>query len=361
MFDPHRVLEYVFDECQLQLGHGVLEEFWHQARANGVPWAALGHDGGELRVPVKLFGDDCKVGKACGEKVSSIFLSCPLFRPYAARQSRWLLWSMRHTLFLGPITLRPILARITWSLNLAYDQALPKSGLKFVCTEISGDWKWQYDMWEYLPHWNSKAICPFCPVLKTDYAACDPPEWRGTNEFVAEVLPRVPAALVLLRGFDVSVVQICQLHVLNLGLLWTANGSSLLYLCVKGYFGDPVGSSLPTLLERAYADFLLWASATKARHNQKRFTVKYVIKKESGAYMCSKGHNSRVLVEWLRDCSMHAFGGNLDVPYRIFGNWLHSQNKRPAPDHFLVPQTMALPLTCIDGVMVHVCSVHGLS
>ena len=87
-----------------------------------------------------------------------------------------------------------------------------------------------------------------------------------------------------------------------------------------------LGDSLGTGVRR----FLAVGQRTKARQNQKRCTVKYDIKKESEAYMCSKGHNACVVAEWLRDCSMHAFNGNLDVRYLIFGEWLCSQNKSHA-------------------------------
>ena len=37
----------------------------------------------------------------------------------------------------------------------------------------------------------------------------------------------IQGPLVLLRGFDVTMIKICSTHVCNLGLVYTANGGAL--------------------------------------------------------------------------------------------------------------------------------------
>ena len=37
----------------------------------------------------------------------------------------------------------------------------------------------------------------------------------------------IQGPLVLLRGFDVTMIKICSMHVCNLGLVYTANGGAL--------------------------------------------------------------------------------------------------------------------------------------
>ena len=53
---------------------------------------------------------------------------------------------------------------------------------------------------------RGKTICPFCPVLKTDYPACDMPEWRGTNldKCSTQHLPRTPLPSAFLTACAAS-------------------------------------------------------------------------------------------------------------------------------------------------------------
>ena len=93
-------IEYLLEQAGLQINRATVASFWRDARSNGVPWALSVRDGVD-RVPLKIFGDDARYGKKSREQIYAIFLSCPLFRPRCARQSRWLLWSIRSELFLG--------------------------------------------------------------------------------------------------------------------------------------------------------------------------------------------------------------------------------------------------------------------
>ena len=96
---PPRLL-HVFGQGGLKIDEATVATYWREARANGVPWALNVRDGID-RLPVKLFGGDARYGARNGEQIYAVFISCPLFRPRCARQSRWLIWSIRSSLFLG--------------------------------------------------------------------------------------------------------------------------------------------------------------------------------------------------------------------------------------------------------------------
>ena len=98
MYDVHELLEYLWKDAGVIVELQALKDFWQHARAMKQPWA-LQHNPSELRIPIKIFGDDCKISPT--EKVTCIFISCPLWRPTAARNSRFLVWSLRESLSLG--------------------------------------------------------------------------------------------------------------------------------------------------------------------------------------------------------------------------------------------------------------------
>lgn len=103
LMDPHLLLAYLWDSVQLTIDSGTLHEYWQGAKDRGLPWALSYQDGQPPRIPLRIFGDDAAVGRKSGEKLYAIFLSCPLFRPKCARQSRWLLWCLRSSLYVGRV------------------------------------------------------------------------------------------------------------------------------------------------------------------------------------------------------------------------------------------------------------------
>ena len=341
LYDPHRLLEFLFDEAGMEIEEETVNQYWESARARGCPWAMNETEG---RIPVKIFGDDCVYDERM-TKAYAIVLSLPLWRPKAARNSRFLIWVQKSSQFAGIQGMQPVLARMVWSLNLAYDQPLPKTGLRFCVTEIGGDWAWNRFLWQFARHWNSDMPCPFCDVQKfgpRGYAELPETTWLTSLEFVNEIvgsgLSRRVNALVLLRNFDVSLLQPCQLHNLNLGLLWTSNGGALATFAELGYFGDP-SASLALLLETAWDDFVLFMKQERVRCSQSKFTIKMIFKASHGAYFSAKGHNSRVLADWLADCATRAWGNRFGEG-RLFGLWLQDrpdqlaralQNEQMAP------------------------------
>ena len=270
-------------------------------------------------------------------------------------------------------------------MNIAYN--LPTThAVGFCCTEIGGDWKWMKDIWRFDSSWLSHELCHLCDARKMTYAKFDVSVWHSTAKFIVK-LPNPICPLALLLGFDVTTIRWCQLHNVNLGLCWTANGSSLLYLIQLGYFGDPQ-AELPSLLDIAYLDFKEFTRAGGWRHSQRKFTPKLIIKKGSGAYMTTKGWNSRVITAWLAQSSLMAFNGTIEclghackyslyffwrlsfeckvfwgciyTSYvqmrngRHFGQWRSDQRFPQYSSPMLTAQTMAMNLGYINVVCTHV-------
>ena len=117
----------------------------------------------------------------------------------------------------------------------------------------------------------------------------------------------------------------------------------LLHLVEEGFFGNPA-LGLQQLLEVAYTDFTCWARISGISHSQQKFHPNFVIKRATGAYMTSKGWNSKLLLFWLADCTVRAFQKQLDVPGRMFGAWLTERGSAAPETDFLAPQALALHL-----------------
>lgn len=343
MFDPHAVLTYIFEEVGLRIDEEEISKYWKEASDRGCPWAR-GEPGD--RIPLKLFGDDCVFDERLN-KAYAIIMSLPLWRPKSARNSRFLLWTQKSTQFAGFQGLQPILARMAWSLNILYEQGLPKSGYRFAVCEIGGDWSWLRFFWQFDRHWNGQTPCPFCDVKKSGpdgYSELKEIQLRSTCDFfrlVGTGGTRMVNPLVLLKNFHVALVQPCQLHNLQLGLLWTSNGAGVATFAELGYFGNP-SDSLGLVLETAWDDFKCFLKQEKRHCSQSKFTIKMIFKPNHGGYFSAKGHNSKVLADWLADCASRAWSGRLGQDGRLFGAWLVDR-----PDVLqLVRQNEQLPPLC---------------
>lgn len=326
MYDPHLVLSYLFDEVGLEIDEEQVRSYWQSAAERGCPWAQTEDFD---RVPVKLFGDDCVYDERL-TKAYAIVMSLPLWRPKAARNSRFLLWVQKSSEFVGFEGLQPVLARMVWSLNIAYDQRLPKSGRRFCVCEIGGDWAWNRFFWQIERHWNSLKPCPFCDVQKFGpqaYSNLPDFSWKSNVDFLSTIVGSGMShrvnPLILLRNFHVSLIQPCQLHNLNLGLLWTSNGAAIATFGELGFWGNP-STSLALVLETAWDDFVQFMKQEHRYCSQSKFTIKMIFKSSHGAYFSAKGHNSRVLADWQADCAERAWSSRLGEG-RHFGAWLQTQ------------------------------------
>ena len=308
MYDPHEILSYLWQSAGVYVDPEDVKHYWDEAENANIPWAvnAQGPNHKE-RIPLKIFGDEATYNKL-GDQCLGIVLSCPLWCPKVSRPSRWTIAVLKESRSAGFPTWLPLLSRIVWSLNLAYDGV---GGCRFQVTEVGGDWKYLRQVFQLRSHWNTWTnFCHMCKLPRMDFPTLpDHLPFRNLREFIEDVLPAngAQSPIVLLKGFDLSCVQWCQLHVLNLGLLWTANGGTLDLLMTQNYFGHE-GQAMAFKLESAFEAFCRWLKDAHLQSSQKKFTVRMLYKKTHGAYLTTKGWNSRLITAWLADACSDALG-----------------------------------------------------
>lgn len=114
---------------------------------------------------IGFYGDEANISENPHQpfKVLCLFLNILHYRPRSARLSRFLLCAIRSDWLIHPLTLRPILARITWSLNVAfhgYEPGQPtvplcSRGDRFVLAECRGDQEFHRTLWQHAASWKS--------------------------------------------------------------------------------------------------------------------------------------------------------------------------------------------------------------
>lgn len=184
---PHRILSYLLDDVKIQLPNNEISEYWCHARQMGEPWATRS-PATMQHVPVGIHGDAARTWTQYKfEKIVSIFINLPLFRPRSMRHSRWIVFSCPHHLLFKNRTMNVVLRRLCWSLNAAFaginplvgapgfplkggdlqraGKPLTLSGHKFAVTELRGDWEWHRDIWRPTASWQAIDICFKCPAV----------------------------------------------------------------------------------------------------------------------------------------------------------------------------------------------------
>ena len=153
-----------------------------------------------------------------GDKTLALVLSCPLWRPRSARNSRFVLTVLHMADYLGWPTLKPILHRVVADLNEAR-RPLTTTGRCFMVTEIGGDWKYFREALSLKSHWNAPLICHHCRIARQNIDQLPGQlDFRGTAAFLSEVSKPSASPLVLLSDFHPSKITWCILHNLYLGL-----------------------------------------------------------------------------------------------------------------------------------------------
>ena len=150
-----------------------------------------------------------------GDKCLSFVLSCPLWKPKSARNSRFVLAVLCLNDSLGWQTIKPLLADLVYGLN----EAATLEGGSFVVTEIGGDWKYFRESLAIKTHWNSPAICHHCTIARQDIASLPNLTFRNLRGFIDEVSHDDASPFLLLKDFDPSKITWCVLHNLYLGLM----------------------------------------------------------------------------------------------------------------------------------------------
>lgn len=268
------IVHYLWEHIGVDVPPAKVAEYWSHNRKFKVPWAE-NHPAGDYHIPLALYGDSCRTRQVSyqpARKVLGIFLSCPLFRPKSVRASRWLVFSIEEDQLQGDITLDRVLLYIAWALNCLFTGRWPRCDMKgtefthhkaeragkwicgrplaFALTELRGDWLWFKGLFRLRSSWKSgtnQPVCYMCPAMARGadryYDLGEQSVlWRkeySSAEWLLHQIPRHRASpLLMIRGFHQSMLRFCTMHVLNLGLLYGANGSSLILVCC-GVF-DPL-------------------------------------------------------------------------------------------------------------------------
>ena len=220
--EPHLLVRFLWREGGLHIDADVVREYWQQYRRRGHAWA-VETKATDDHIPLGLYGDSCRIRHVAHQPVQKcvgVFLSCPLFRPYGSRASRWLLFSIDENLLWGCRTLNTVLSRLVWSLNLLFYDVYPCVGQfgrpldkaaqelqgqqivghKFCVTELRADWLWVKAIWRCRASWTGGVkvpVCHLCPAYSsgpnTYYMVHeDAALWnlqRGLMEFLTEEMP----------------------------------------------------------------------------------------------------------------------------------------------------------------------------
>lgn len=182
------LVQYLFDQHGIQISSERLHSFWQHAKAF-LPWGSR-HPASaeEAHIPLGVYGDECRYTSASGqlEKMIVITINIVLWRPRSSRNSRFIVCCLRESLSLGRRTLWPLLEYVAWSLNVLYDGRKPVTGfknnigltpnvqstgdddwickdkLRFILSEIRGDWSWHISSLGLSSRWNSRSMCFKC-------------------------------------------------------------------------------------------------------------------------------------------------------------------------------------------------------
>ena len=123
-----------------------------------------------------------------------------------------------------------------------------------------------------------------------------------------------------------SLIKHCTLHLLNLKMVLIANGSvlplvelwvasvcdalwfvatqlraMLLHMGVFGHLPNRKKESYKDACSSAYDDFLAFRKEMRLSCSQKKFNYGGLFNDAYGAFMNAKGHNARVVAEWLAE------------------------------------------------------------
>ncbi|CAK9011927.1 unnamed protein product [Durusdinium trenchii] len=204
-------------------------------------------------------------------------------------------------------------------------------------TELRGDLAWHKAVWQFEERgWQSADVCFFCQAQSKGhvcpYTMLGPEADWAQTEFkdpwlwAGEVLPNRLCPWLGLPGFSIDTVRMCTMHNVNLGLMQTANGSSLINLIQNGLYGDPT-DPMDQNLKRLFADFDAWSKENKA-------------------------YTGRVLCAYSAEVSKLAAEKRLDVvgPRRIFGKWLKDQVQNGGLQSYLNDPKLPLQSACMPDV-----------
>ncbi|CAK9070921.1 unnamed protein product [Durusdinium trenchii] len=208
---------------------------------------------------------------------------------------------------------------------------------------MRGDLDWFKQCWQFEKRgWMAIDCCFFCDAKSkgqtNPYSECGvEAQWNETEfteawDWAAHVLPDRLCPLLATPGFSVDTIRLCSMHTFCLGLLQTANGSSLINLIEHGYYGNPDGP-LDKNLICLYQDFKAWCKLHKIYTSQRQFYPGLVIKSNNNVTMTHKAYNGRVLCAYTAEASRLALEGrDPEGLNRLFGQWRKANRHAGQPD-----------------------------
>ena len=246
--------------------------------------------------------------------------------------SKWLFFVMRTDIAIPDLTLRALWKVLKWAFDAMRTGRYPAhdhlgapwvdgtkrarqaghffaAGLRFVYAQSISDMKWEKEVYEFEAHFNREDVCHLCKATKSAGPCCythfdDDAGWlhqpRTHDEFLAG--PGSGNPLCHIVGWHLSTVLPDMMHILGLGILQVAVGSTLRELCASNYWGAAhvVGGwkvRFDLQLKLAYTDFIAYCSTT----SQAPFTVNMLSMKNLSSFPLFKGKaaNTMVVSCWL--------------------------------------------------------------
>lgn len=236
--DPLTLVAYLWNDVGIQVTQNEVQEYWRHHRNFSAPWA-LHSPAPDTTMPLGVYGDSVKVRSTyLGlEKMTGLFLNCPLYRPRSCRCGRWLLFACQDELLFGHHTLDVIYGYIVWALNHLFIGKYPTHGYQgaplslkgaqragqWVCrdrwifqvTEIRGDWSWHKAVFRFKSSWKGGARHPVCFKCRAfavgeadqlyynveENSPCWQTEYQTVECFIADQCPDQPCPLAEMSRF----------------------------------------------------------------------------------------------------------------------------------------------------------------
>lgn len=212
--DPDILVQYLF-KTGLTIPQELVTAFWARKREAGEEWA-LQSPATPQHIPIAIYGDSARLyATQADSKFLGIFISFPLWRPKSTRYSRWCIFSLENKRLYGRETLHTVLSRITFKLNLLFENGIEGPDgvpLRFVCTEIRGDWEWHKQLFDLTSSWKGiTSVCFRCDCAarsdnpkKLYYCLDEDPDWKDFTlpEFLANQIKHQPTCALSCKCRD---------------------------------------------------------------------------------------------------------------------------------------------------------------
>ncbi len=191
---PDKLLTYLFNDLGLEIPQDAVEQYWKHAKDVNYPWSNAS-DGSHI--PCAIYGDSAKFSLP-GEKITCVFFSLPPWNPRSARLRIWLLFALETYRIQGGLTMNPLYRVIVESMTQLYHDGIQVGAktLRFVITELKGDWEWHEFSLGLTRSWRSHKFCWRCEASKnmehgTSYLDfTDHPCWESTELSQVQFLAR---------------------------------------------------------------------------------------------------------------------------------------------------------------------------